>query len=528
MAKSPASNSPPWNRLDPKTATGKLALEVLRTVVGDDWAKLPPAVQQRAEQASVEYDIDNTVHQRSKQAYKLECIHWIDSISRTVMTGERPESLLTNFMSDLNKMMTEEKSDALFALLLEEIEDGSGKKGFQLMRSIGLGVHKNHWQGFKQELRDLGRSQFLQDSLQTKNDLEVHLARYIHHYNGELDSLVRKSKSRARQDSANTMPILDRFWISRIALSAEQAPPRCLIIAYENTGNEIRPQPAQGAADEWRVLFFLRIAYSQLNFRIRDLPRYVSAQRNLWIRELAPSVLAHEAAAQTNIISDSAIQATESLLTLLERTPALQADLGHAAILLDNVLDSATNLNRTFSTYLNLQRKSRVERFPLGQVYGEAWELCRQRLYGIEVAIDRITADLSLQTDRSLLTLVLTNLLANGTRAINEGKWPDGMTKHTSKILLLAEEQDDKLVQLILANSGPPILPEQTGRIFEQGFSSYADGHGQGLFVSRLICQHLGGNLLLASDPKLYGEEFNVAFAITLNPNLEDFSGEQT
>lgn len=524
MIKPPPAKTPPWDRIEPKTASGKFALELLRDVIGDDWRKLPESVQLRVEQAPLALDADERQHQHGKQANKQEYNYWIDSISRTIIKGERPENLLTDFMSELNKLMQNDKSDALFAILLEEIEDDTGKKGFELLRSVGLKVRAGHWQEFKQELRKLGNRPFLRNALHNQNDLEVRLARYADYYGGELDSLVKVSRGKARQESASAMEILDRFWISSIALTADQAPPRCLMIAYENTGDEIRPNPAQGAAEEWRVLFYLRIAYNQLNFRIRDLPRYVATQRKLWIRELAPSVLAHEAAAQTNIIADSATQATSSFLNLLKQKPELEESLGSSVVLLRNVVESATNLNRTFSTYLNLQRKNQIEQFELGQIFEEAWELCRQRLSGIEVAISKDSYHLPLLTDRSLLSLVLTNLLANATRAINEGKWPNNLLKGENKILLSAENISEKEAHLVLANSGPPILQEQTGRIFEQGFSSYADGYGQGLFVCRLICQHLGGSLVL-TDAKPYGDEFNVAFLISITPQLTQLSG---
>lgn len=518
-----AARPAPWEEMQPRNSSTRIALEVLRNTLEGQWENLPSAVQEQIVQKIPEFEFEP--QQKSKIANKMDYTPWLDRILRTMTAGERVENLLKDFLQRLEQLIEAGKSDALFALLLEQVEDDKGRQTMRLLDKTLHFINAGHWQSFGKTLHELGSSLFFQNCLEQKNDQEVVLARYVEHYHNELDDLVKESIARSHQQVTKGMAIVDRFWLSSLALASDYAPARCILIVYANTGDEVRLVPPQCATEELRILQFLRIAYNQINYRIRDLPKFVHTQRRAWIRELAPSVLAHEAAASIQIISDSAIQSNQAMLRLMQERPDLQVHLAGAAKLGGNVLTGASNLLRTFSTYLNLQRKSRIEEFSIGTAFEEAWELCKQRLNGIEVAVEEDTTTRLVQTDRVLLTLVFTNLLTNAARAINEGKWPDGLAQRDKKIYLFAGKQDEKQLHLLLANSGPPIPSPLSGKIFVQGYSTFADGHGQGLFVCRLICQHLGGNLFLAESGD-YADEFNVAFDIVIDPKLTQIGGD--
>lgn len=515
----PGQYPPPWETMHHHTAAGSIALEVLRVVLEDEWGHLPPALQEHVLKKLP--TLEASLSQKSKVAHKFDYTRWLDRISRTITSGERVENLLLDFFNQLEEFIKAGKSDALFALLMEQIEDDKGLWSVRLLNKSNVLIPDQLWKDFREKLHLVGRNDFFQSCLEPKNDLETVLARYIPHYNGELNDLVQASTGRARLNYLKGISVADKFWLSSIALPSDYAPPRCILLAYANTGDEFKIIPPQSAAEEQRVLQFLRIAYNQINYRIRDLPKFLDAHRRTWIRELAPSILAHEAATNIQIISDSAVQANQTLVALMKNDPELASKLASAAKLGKNVLSGTKNLMRTFSTYLNLQRKNRIEQFPIEKPFEEAWQLCKQRLTGIEVAIGEETSTRVIQSDRVLLTLIFTNILINAARAINEGVWPDGLTIKEKKIFLSMREKNDGEFHLILANSGPPIPATQSGKIFVQGYSTFADGHGQGLFVCRLICQHLGGNLSLAESAD-YEPNYNVAFDIKINPALTD------
>lgn len=64
-------------------------------------------------------------------------------------------------------------------------------------------------------------------------------------------------------------------------------------------------------------------------------------------------------------------------------------------------------------------------------------------------------------------------------------------------------------------NNGPKIPENILNRIFEKGFTTRPNGHGHGLYISRLIAEALGGHIYALSGTEL-PSEWSVGFQIDL------------
>jgi nitrogen fixation/metabolism regulation signal transduction histidine kinase len=136
---------------------------------------------------------------------------------------------------------------------------------------------------------------------------------------------------------------------------------------------------------------------------------------------------------------------------------------------------------------------SRFARLPKPQLSSiDPAELVRQvlALYPARPAGVRwkteISAGMTVQADRDLLTQVLVNLIKNADEAIGgEGEISIRVRRHGEDVAV--EVQD----------SGPGIPPEQRARLFEPYFTTKPDGSGLGLAIASRICQEHGGRLEL-------------------------------
>ncbi|MCP4878792.1 MAG: HAMP domain-containing histidine kinase, partial [Gammaproteobacteria bacterium] len=105
-----------------------------------------------------------------------------------------------------------------------------------------------------------------------------------------------------------------------------------------------------------------------------------------------------------------------------------------------------------------------------------------------QVAVENnLTPDISVKADKTLITVVLTNLIKNG---VKHGQQSSIKISMDAPILSITD-------------SGIGIDSEALQKIFDFGFRGQnSQGYGVGLYISKLICDYLGWSLDLVSNPR--------------------------
>ncbi len=104
-----------------------------------------------------------------------------------------------------------------------------------------------------------------------------------------------------------------------------------------------------------------------------------------------------------------------------------------------------------------------------------------------EISIyNELGPDISIKADKTLTTVVLTNLIKNG-------------VKHGQQSSIRIDMQGPKLC---ITDSGIGIDSDALQHIFDFGFRGQnSQGYGVGLYISKLICDYQGWSLELAANP---------------------------
>jgi two-component system NtrC family sensor kinase len=94
-------------------------------------------------------------------------------------------------------------------------------------------------------------------------------------------------------------------------------------------------------------------------------------------------------------------------------------------------------------------------------------------------------------TDRVEFEQVLVNIIKNAIDAVAAG----------GRVTVTTRVKNQRWLQVLIADNGPGIPPEQLKRLFEPFFTTKEKGKGTGLglFVSRGIIKKLGGRILVES-----------------------------
>jgi signal transduction histidine kinase len=317
-------------------------------------------------------------------------------------------------------------------------------------------------------------------------------------------------------------------------LKSEEAdqPHRLLLVAYPNRGSAASPKIGRGASHEWRIMQLLRIAYRQLDHEIRHLDRRIAAQREYLIRDLGPGFLAHELHTHLANLHDLHALMADDAKALLRNHPG-DPKIQVTAERLLLAIQETTRLFHVVHGYNNMMRARQVEVFSLDEVVEEALALTRIRIREYAKAksqVERKRAQaIRVESDHSLLLVVLVNVLVNASQAIYGARPPRGQSEPPpggDRITILVESApDDEQVVLLIANTGPAVSPELRERIFKRGYTTRPQGHGQGLFLCKQILENLGGDIAYV-DPASHGLSPGAAFRIAFAQHCNKASNE--
>ena len=140
------------------------------------------------------------------------------------------------------------------------------------------------------------------------------------------------------------------------------------------------------------------------------------------------------------------------------------------------------------NAFNNLERRSQGKPFQLRTVFTELEHLLKYRLArsGVKLLITQQPTDLTLTSDSALLTQLLINLVLNAINALDEANPEDQPAERCIQIQATQVQAADP-VQIRPQNNGPAIPANIKQRIFQRGFTTRATGHGQGLYIARLV-----------------------------------------
>jgi signal transduction histidine kinase len=119
----------------------------------------------------------------------------------------------------------------------------------------------------------------------------------------------------------------------------------------------------------------------------------------------------------------------------------------------------------------------------------------------VRVRVDLDEALPAIQGDADTLQQVALNLLTNARDALTDG----------GEIAIVTSAGDDARVQLVIADSGPGIAPEDLPRLFDPFFTTKAGGTGLGLSITHGIVTEHQGTIDVESLPGS-GTRFVVTF----------------
>ena len=329
-------------------------------------------------------------------------------------------------------------------------------------------------------------------------------------YQGELDGLVKATTQKQYRTNLG-------FWFSAINLpTAESAyPNRVLLVAYENLGTGDVPKPGGGATLEQHVLFVLSISYKATDHTMQSLHKIVAAERGEIQASLAPEIRAHEQAAPLRAVYNSTVLMANDLSGMVSDASrcfgSASMELASLATLGNHLLqvsDAARQLLRSNEAFLNLTRAHSLERFRLQVAIDECLELTHARFLEVATLEQRGISEIELTSDRAKLVVAVINVLTNAAKALTRRGSAQMRDKAHGRLLIKAERYrpSDPIaarrasgawLRLTAANNGPPIAEDFRGLVFVRGRTTDSEGFGQGMYLARRICQHLGGDIEL-------------------------------
>jgi len=123
--------------------------------------------------------------------------------------------------------------------------------------------------------------------------------------------------------------------------------------------------------------------------------------------------------------------------------------------------------------------------------------------HNMEVRLDLENLD-DILVDKHQLMQILVNLMKNAVDAMQNIDGP-------SKVLSVAVRRtSEDYVRISVSDTGQGISPENLSKVFAQGFTTKADGHGFGLHSCALAIKEMGGRILVESAGLGQGATFSV------------------
>ncbi|MDP1591686.1 MAG: ATP-binding protein, partial [Prosthecobacter sp.] len=105
--------------------------------------------------------------------------------------------------------------------------------------------------------------------------------------------------------------------------------------------------------------------------------------------------------------------------------------------------------------------------------------------------------------DRHKVLPILVNLLSNAKHALAD-------SNGEKQLIVRVGQNEGEGVQIVIADNGVGIPPENLTRIFQHGFTTKPEGHGFGLHSGALAAREMGGRLTAQSEGPGRGAAFTL------------------
>lgn len=337
-----------------------------------------------------------------------------------------------------------------------------------------------------------------------------------------------------------------KAWLCALPLPAADAnqPERMLAVLYPLVGPADSPALPRGANMEWRTLTFLRPAYEMLNHQLSSTTDWVVRQRREILAELAPGLVNHEINQQLKSLDESTKLMNWAIHQVERHIPGTERAFDALVDGFVNVFKAIERLRAISDAFNNLERRSTTVPVSLIDLFAEIQTLMHYRLARLGGKLT-IEGDIRTEivTNVALIEHVFINIFTNALEAIEEhtesqrkrlienengplakgeGDKENGLSdgkvakSPTPELRAICRFEGDR-VELDLVNNGPPITDSRPERIFEKGVTTKKRGvgHGLGLFLCRMIMNHLGGSISLIDHGQLESGS-NVGFRLVM------------
>jgi signal transduction histidine kinase len=317
-------------------------------------------------------------------------------------------------------------------------------------------------------------------------------------YSGEFDPLIEGRKR--------------GIWITGVPLPGIDStmPDRALVGLYPSTGPVDLPSLPRGARPEWRLMEFLQTGYALLNHQLEGRAELVAADRRNLIADLAPQAINHELATQLGALENQLGNILEAGRRMYENLRTEPPELGQINNALAGSFNAVHRAKRITDAFNNLERRAAKTAIRVRELIEEVHTIVdyRRKKLGIALTIDGDGLDIELRTDPALVEHLLLNIVVNAIDAF-EGRVREG---DPPRIIVTASRRGER-IRFVICNNGPPIETAQRDAIFEKGVTSKKRGfgHGQGLYICRLVANYILGSIELLNDPPA---GLNVGFAV--------------
>lgn len=314
------------------------------------------------------------------------------------------------------------------------------------------------------------------------------------------------------------------YWINAVCLPGDGAHnTRGAFVLYRNAGDTFYPEPPSGLRQDMRLLTVLALAWRQLEHQVRALARLNEADRRDLINLIAPGLMHHEIGFNMRTAYGQVYEQFNLLQGIAAKIRRKDVDL--ATRYAHGIAGLVLNLYRITDAFNNLDKRAQVEEADLHQVFDGAKLLLHHRLGAASTElrwIEEVFRAERLRTDVVLLTQSLLNLINNALNALTEGDTPP-----PRRIQAYIEASDADRLTLCLVNNGPAISASDIDRLFVRGYTTRAQGHGQGLYLARLVSHYLGGDIQLMKRSELPADDvaYNVGFRLSLSRRLSTSEG---
>ena len=438
---------------DPTGGLLREALDLVRKFASAPRGELD-SLKSRAAMFVERYDADRaqrTISHRHRMAPDRAADQWILEIFRATETAIPREQLLQDFVTRYRAERNTKDAAGYAGPWLFVFECGADDDGKTEVRPVvSAGVHPNSFATLCAEwLPKALDDAFLKPVLFEDSDLEGYPAPW---FGGSplFDRLLDAGR-RFRGESD--------YWVNAVALpGARDGQSMGVFVLHPNVGTLDDPVPPPNMRQDQRLLIVLALAWRQLEHQIKSLASQLYATLRAW------SV----ANADQPALRDTALAAYS---------------IGSHAQRLFAITDA----------FNNLDKRAQVEDTTLGAICQSLALLVHHRIGrapSTDLSWDESLNNEHLHTDSVLLTQALLNIVNNALNAIAEGNTPP---PRRIRIALLAS--DAKRVSFAVFNNGPAIPPQLTSDIFRRGYTTRYAGHGQGLYLARIVARYLGGEV---------------------------------